>query len=173
MATNKCNQPTSKTPILQMDSATFQATVTAAVAADLAVLNANNTKVGGSVNGNPNLGVNQSQQQVPTRKDTPNLQPNILKRKLNGSCSNQRSTERQRIGTVSTPVSPAVPTPTIPYCGNLPHCSKCNYHHHGVCRVLHCTRCNRKGHTAHSCRTLVRFITPTTNVGTSPTCYLC
>ena len=173
MPPKKRNQPTGKTPILQMDSGTFQATVTAAVAATLAILNANNTNVSGSVNGDPNLGVNQSQQQVPTRKDTPDLQPNILKRKFKGSCSTQRPTERQRIGTVSTPVIPAVPTPTIHYCGNLPHCSKCNYHYHGLCRVLHCTRCKRKGHTPRSCRTLVKFITLITNVGTSPTCYLC
>ena len=42
MPPKKQNQPTGKAPILQMDSATFQATVTAAVAAALAVLNANN-----------------------------------------------------------------------------------------------------------------------------------
>ena len=112
MPPKKQNQPTGKAPILQMDSATFQATVTAAVAAALAVLNANNTNVGGSVNGNPNLGVNQSQQQVPTRKDTPNL----LKRKFKGSCSTQRPTERQRFGTVSTQSSllfPHQPYPTV------------------------------------------------------------
>ena len=112
MPPKKRNQPTSKTPILQIDSATYQATVTAAVAAALAVLNANNTNVGGSVNGNPNLGVNQSQQQVPTRKDTPNL----LKRKFKGSFLTQRPTERQRFGTVSTQSSllfPHQPYPTV------------------------------------------------------------
>ena len=147
MPPKKQNQPTGKAPILQMDSATFQATVTAAVAAALAVLSANNTNASRSVNGRQNLGVNQPQQQVPTRKDTLDPKLNLLKRKSKGTCSTQGPTERQRIGAVNTPVSHVVPTPTTPYFGNLPHCSKCNYHHHGVCRVLHCTRCNRKGHT--------------------------
>ena len=91
MPPKKRNQPTSKTPILQMDSVTFQATITAAVATTLAFLNAKNANVGGSVSGNPNLGVNQSQQQVPTRKDTPNLP----KRKFKGSFSTQRPIKRQ------------------------------------------------------------------------------
>ena len=66
MPPKKQNQPTGKAPILQMDSTTFQATVTEAVAAALVVLNVNNTNASRSVNGRPNLGVNQPQQQVPT-----------------------------------------------------------------------------------------------------------
>ena len=79
MPPEKHNQPTSKTPILQMDSTTFQATVTAVVASALAVLNSNKTNASRIVNSRPNLCVNQSQQQVPTRKDTLDPQANLLK----------------------------------------------------------------------------------------------
>ena len=41
-------QPPNKTPVLQMDSSTFQATITVAVASALDVLNANNPSGNGN-----------------------------------------------------------------------------------------------------------------------------
>ena len=172
MPPKKCNQPTSKTPILQIDAAMFQAAVTAV----MAHLNANNANVSSNAIGNPDSGDDQVQPQAPTCKDTSNLKPNILKRKfenLKRSCSTQEPNRGQRTGAVNTPISPVILAPTKSYLGNLPHYSKCNYHHHGVCRELHCNRCNIKGHTARICRTPVEFITSTTDVGTIPICHLC
>ena len=56
MPPKKCNQPTSKTPILQVDAATFQAAVTAAVAAVMAHLNANNANISSNAISNPDHG---------------------------------------------------------------------------------------------------------------------
>ena len=61
MPPKKCNQPTSKTPILQIDAATFQAAVTAAVTAVMAHLNANNANVSSNAIGNPDSGDDQVQ----------------------------------------------------------------------------------------------------------------
>ncbi|GJU97401.1 putative reverse transcriptase domain-containing protein, partial [Tanacetum coccineum] len=38
-----------------------------------------------------------------------------------------------------------------PYGGSKPLCSKCNYHHDGLCAPK-CRKCNRVGHLAHDCR---------------------
>ena len=127
MPPKKRNQPTGKTPILRIDSSTFQATVTVVVAIVMVHLNANNANVSGNVIDNPNHGDNQVQQRVPVCKDTPNLESNILKRKFEnekGSSSTQGPTEGQQTGAVNIPISPAIPTPTAPYLGNLPHCGK-------------------------------------------------
>ena len=43
------------------------------------------------------------------------------------------------------------PNPKL-YTGNLSTCNKCGYHHVGACRILSCTSCNKKGHTARFCR---------------------
>ena len=48
MSSPRGNQPTSKVPTLQIDAATFQAAVTAAVAAVMAQFNANNASINGS-----------------------------------------------------------------------------------------------------------------------------
>ena len=47
MSSHGDNQYTGETPILRIDSATFQATITAAVTAVMAQLNANNTNENG------------------------------------------------------------------------------------------------------------------------------
>ena len=62
MPPKKCNQPTGKTPILQIDSAMFQVAVTTAIASVMAHLNSNNTNVSGNAIGNPDRGDNQVQQ---------------------------------------------------------------------------------------------------------------
>ena len=61
MPPKKCNQPTNKTPILQIDATTFQAAVIAAVTTVMAHLNANNANVNSNAIGNPNRGDDQVQ----------------------------------------------------------------------------------------------------------------
>ncbi|XP_052622572.1 uncharacterized protein LOC128127885 [Lactuca sativa] len=68
------------------------------------------------------------------------------------------SSKKQQTATVhavttqvpSTPHAPVSSTPSAPkkYFGNLPKCNKCNSHHNGECREMHCTSWNRKAHTA-------------------------
>ena len=175
MPLKKRNQSASKKPTLLFDVATFQAAVSAAVAAVMAHLNANNANVSKVPIGisDPSNG---QQQSTPSYPVTQEPQPNPLKRKLKneeGSTSAQGSSEGQRAETVNTPASPSIPTSRRPYLGNLPRCSKCSYHHHGICGELFYARCNKKGHIARVCRTPVEFITSTTNVATRTVCYLC
>ncbi|XP_023755024.1 uncharacterized protein LOC111903493 [Lactuca sativa] len=80
----------------------------------------------------------------------------------------------------TTPHAPASSTPNASkqYPGNLPKCNKCNFHHHGECREMSCTRYNRKGHIVKYCRTQVQQNHMTnnnnnTNAGASYTCYGC
>ena len=175
MPPKKRNQSTSKKPTLLFDEATFQAAVSAAVAAVIAHLNANNANVskGPVRNSNPGNG-----RQQPTLPHSATQEPplNPLKRKIKleeGSTSAQGPSERRRAEAVYTPVNPSLPTSRRPYLGDLPHCSKCSYHHHGTCRELYCARCHMLGHTARVCRTPVEFITSTTNVATRIVCHIC
>ena len=65
--------------------------------------------------------------------------------------TSQEPSKKQMVAVhaATTPTTtPATSAPTKPYAGNLPKCSKCNYHHHGICREMHCRNCDRKGHTA-------------------------
>ena len=170
MPPKKRNQSASKKPTLLFDEATFQAAVSAAVAAVMAQLNANNANVSKSPIGNSDPSSEQ-QQPTPAYLATQEPQPNLLKRKLKieeGGTSAQGLSEGQRAEAVNTPVNPSLLTSRRPYLGNLPHYGKCSYHHHGICRELFCARCNMKGHTARVCRTPVEFITSTTNMATSP-----
>ena len=175
MPPKKRNQSAVKKPTLLFDEATFQAAVSATVAAVMAHMNANNANVSRSPIGIPDQS-NGQQQPTPAYPATQEPQPNPLKRKFKneeGSTSAQGPSVGQRAETVNTPANPSLPTSRRPYLGNLPHCSKCSYHHHGICRELFCARCNMKGHTARVCRTPVEFITSTTNVATNPVCRLC
>ena len=175
MPPKKRNPSAGNKPTLLFDEATFQATVSATVVAVMAQLNANNANVRKSPIGNSDPS-NGQQQPTSVYPATQEPQPNPLKRKFKneeGSTSAQRPSEGQRAETVNTPTNPSIPTPTRPYLGNLSHCSKCNYHHHGICRELCCTRCNMKGHTTRVCRTPIEFITSTTNVTINPVCHQC
>lgn len=175
MPPKKRNQSASKKPTLLFDEATFQAAVSAAVATVMAHPNANNANVSKGLIGisDPSNG---QQQPTPSYPATLEPQPNPLKRKIKieeGSTSAQGPSEGQRAEMVKFPANPSIPTPRRPYLGNLPRCSKCSYHHHGVCRELYCARCHMLGHTARICRTPVEFITSTTNVVTRIVCHLC
>ena len=175
MPPKKRNQSSSKKTTLLFDEATFQAAVSAAVAAVIAQLNANNANVSKSPIGNSDPS-NGQQQPTSAYPATQEPQPNPLKRKLKieeGGTSAQGPSEGQRAEAVNTPVNPSLLTSRRPYLGNLPHCGKCSYHHHGICRELLCARCNMKGHTARVCRTPVERIASITNVTTNPVCRLC
>ena len=76
----KRNQPAGKTPILQMNMATFQVVVTSAVTSVMTHFNTNNTNGSGFVINNPNRGDDQVQQRVLTHNYTPNLQMKNKKR---------------------------------------------------------------------------------------------
>ena len=120
MPPKKHNQSTSKKPTLLFDEATFQATVSAAVAAVLAQLNANSANVSKSPIGNsdPSNGQQQPTSAYPTTQEP---HPNPRKRKIKieeGSTSAQGPSERQRTEAVNTPANLSIPTPRRPYLGN-------------------------------------------------------
>ncbi|XP_023766303.1 uncharacterized protein LOC111914829 [Lactuca sativa] len=65
----------------------------------------------------------------------------------------QKCTKKQQIVAVHAATTPATLAPTKPYAGNIPKCDKCNFHHNGACREMHCTNCNRKVHISRYCGT--------------------
>ncbi|XP_052627535.1 uncharacterized protein LOC111907768 [Lactuca sativa] len=77
--------------------------------------------------------------------------------------------------TVAIRAATTATTPTSPkkYVGNLPNCNKCNFHHNGSCREIHCKNCDKMGHTAHFCKAPARPINQVANKGASQTCYRC
>ncbi|XP_023735766.1 uncharacterized protein LOC111883676 [Lactuca sativa] len=100
---------------------------------------------------------------------------------------NSKSSKKQQTVSVhaatqatATPHAPAssMPNASKQYSRNPPKCNKCNFHHHGECREMSCTRCNRKGHIAKYCRTRfqqnqMKNNNNNTNTGDSYTCYGC
>ncbi|GJX44623.1 reverse transcriptase domain-containing protein [Tanacetum coccineum] len=59
----------------------------------------------------------------------------------------QQSNKRQNTDRAYT----AGPSEKREYSGSLPKCSKCNYHHNGLCAPK-CHNCNKVGHLAWDCR---------------------
>ena len=187
MSPKKSNQPISQTPTLQIDAATFQAAVSAAVTTVLNHLNANYANVSGMVFNNSNPSNNQVHPRVTNYHDTPNLKPKSNKRKfwdrVKGKSPRGTNKKPSPVAafaattsltpTTNTTSIPIIPNPARQYAGNLPNCNKCNFHHLGSCRLLHCKTCNKNGHTTRFCRTRVKHITSTTNVETSRICHLC
>ncbi|GJZ88214.1 putative reverse transcriptase domain-containing protein [Tanacetum coccineum] len=73
---------------------------------------------------------------------------NDNKRKAdNSSGNNQQPHKKQNVVRAYT----AGPGEKKAYTGNLPLCTKCNYHHTGQC-VPKCGNCKRYGHTTNDCR---------------------
>ena len=110
MPPKKRNQPPSKKPTLLFDEATFQAAVSAAVAAVMAHLNANTANVSKGPVGNSDPDNGQQQPILPCLVSQ-EPQTNLLKRKLKmeeGSTSAQGPSEGQRAE--ATPVNPSLPT---------------------------------------------------------------
>nr|GEV34512.1 hypothetical protein [Tanacetum cinerariifolium] len=75
----------------------------------------------------------------------------------------QQENKRQNTGRAYT----AGPGEKKPYKGSKPLCSKCNYHHDGLCAPK-CHKCNRVGHLAYDCRSPAA-----TNNQRNLTCYEC
>ena len=156
------NQPTGKAPILQINSDTFQAVVTATVTAVMAQFNANNACESRSSADYANRSNNQENQRVLVDKDTPYHKPKNKKRMFwdkkgekVSSRSYQKTTARNypavTTAVATSGATSATKTPVNRYVGNLPKCNKCNYHHTGACREMQCTNWRRKGHTSCFC----------------------
>ncbi|GJU75605.1 putative reverse transcriptase domain-containing protein [Tanacetum coccineum] len=62
------------------------------------------------------------------------------------------------------------------YGGSKPLCSKCNYHHDGLC-APRCHKCNKVSHLARDCRSIATSTNAnnqrSTGSGQKPTCYEC
>ena len=166
MSSKKNDQPINQTPTLQIDAATFQATVLDAVSAILTHLNANNASVSGIVNSHSNPSNKRKSWNKPKDKS--------LRR-----VSRKQPPVTTFTATTSVPPTtipsgiPIVPKPAKLYAGNLPKCIKCSFHHHGPCKEMQCSHCNRNGHTASYYRIQIQRISSTTNVQTSQLCHLC
>ena len=90
--------------------------------------------------------------------------------------SSQESAKKQLVSVNAAIVPATAPTNTYPtksYIGNLPKCTKCNYHHHGPCRDMQCANCSRKGHTARFCKEPAKPITEVPGAGVGQACYGC
>ncbi|XP_023735632.2 uncharacterized protein LOC111883543 [Lactuca sativa] len=68
----------------------------------------------------------------------------------------QDPAKKQQVVAVNAAATAAKTTLIRQYVGNLPNCNECNFHHNGTCREMHCTNCNKKGHTAQFSKALVQ-----------------
>ena len=183
MSSPKNSQPTDETLILHIDSATFQAAVTAV----MAQFHSNNPNKRRN-NINPSERSNyQGNQRALTHKGTLTQKPKSKKRIFwdNKKCKSSQRTAKIRQPVVAFEATTSVAPTTVPtnilvtqipakkYVGSLPECTKCIFHHLGDCRKLHCKDCNKTGLIICFCRTRIQRITSTTNVGTSLLCHLC
>ena len=167
MSSQGGNQPTGEAPILQIDSATFRAAVTAVVTAVMAQFNANNSSESGSGASYSNHNNNQENLRLSADKDTPYHKPKNNKWKSwvkKGEKSAQGPTKRWQPVTTH-----AVATTSVNwYAGNLLECEKSNYYHTGACREIQCINCRGKGYTTHFCRVPTRSISQVNQV-----CFRC
>nr|GEV65512.1 hypothetical protein [Tanacetum cinerariifolium] len=79
-----------------------------------------------------------------------NVMQNDNKRKANESSRNnqqQQPHKKQNLARAYT----ATPSEKKSYTGNLPQCTKCNYHHTRQCAPK-CNDCKKYGHAIHDCR---------------------
>nr|KAJ0211244.1 hypothetical protein LSAT_V11C400217610 [Lactuca sativa] len=156
MPFHRNNRHTHEAPLLKMDLTTFQVAVTAVVTAAMAQLNANNTNRGGDSVNNTSQSNDHGNQRVIAYQGTQNPKLKNSKR-ASGNKRKGQSTQgylkKQLVITVNSDMTTTTPTLGRTYAGSLPQCNKYSFHHHGICREIHCTSCNRKGHTAKYCRT--------------------
>ncbi|KAL7608977.1 hypothetical protein Lser_V15G12685 [Lactuca serriola] len=166
MSPKKNDQPFNPTPTLQIDAATFQVAVSAAVSAILTHLNTNNASVSRIVNNHSNPSKK--------RKSWTNSKDKSFRRANRKQPPVTTFTATTSVPPTTIPSGvPMVPKPAKLYAGKLPKCIKCNYHHHGPCREMQCSHCNRKGHTACYCKTPTAQPAQVPNTGVNQTCYGC
>ena len=91
----------------------------------------------------------------------------------NRQIASQAPPKRQHTSTAYAAIPVNAVAPQQPYGGNVPRCKKCNFHHTGACRVLVCTKCNKKGHTAQYCKGTPGGPAPNNNASTNRACYGC
>ncbi|XP_023730502.2 uncharacterized protein LOC111878228 [Lactuca sativa] len=85
----------------------------------------------------------------------------------------QDPAKKQQVVDVHAATTTTTPTPIRQYARNLPKCNKCNFHHNNICREMHCTKCNKNGHTVQFCKAPVQQNAQAANTGTRRTCYGC
>ena len=105
-----------------------------------------------------------------TPKGENNKRKSWMKSKPNTTPTSQK---KQQVVAAFAATAPINTTPQKPYCGTLPKCNKCNYHHIGACKEMHCTNCNRKGHTARFCKSPAAGPAQNNNAGADKACYGC
>ncbi|XP_023734054.1 uncharacterized protein LOC111881896 [Lactuca sativa] len=103
--------------------------------------------------------------------------------KQKGESSQKPFKKKQTVAVHTTIILTTVPIPTstttsntptpIRYAGTFPKCNKCNFHHTGVCKEMHCKNCNKKGHTFRFCRAPAQPISQVPATGVSQACYEC
>ncbi|XP_023733892.1 uncharacterized protein LOC111881732 [Lactuca sativa] len=81
----------------------------------------------------------------------------------------QDPANKQQVVAINATTTTVNPTPIRQYAGNLPKCNKCNFHHNCACREMHCTNCNKKGHTDRFCKAPVQQNAQAANPGASQT----
>ncbi|KAL7588912.1 hypothetical protein Lser_V15G37193 [Lactuca serriola] len=170
MSSSRNDQPSNETPILHIDTATFQTAVTAAVVAAVTAVLAHHSAIStvNVVDGNgvSNRGIHPGSRQTVTVIGSQSQKAENKKRKRQARKERKRSQnlaiQQQQVET------PAVPVPRKPYEGKLPKCDKCSFHHHGTCHVMQCCNCLNIGHHARSCGAPARPITQVLFVGTNP-----
>ncbi|GKA82578.1 putative reverse transcriptase domain-containing protein [Tanacetum coccineum] len=73
------------------------------------------------------------------------------KRKFEDTLKNNQNQQEQNKRQNTSRAYTAGPSEKREYGGSLPKCSKCNYHHNGLCAPK-CHKCNKVGHLARDCR---------------------
>ncbi|GJU52017.1 putative reverse transcriptase domain-containing protein [Tanacetum coccineum] len=73
------------------------------------------------------------------------------KRKFEDTLKNNQNQQQQNKRQNTSRAYTAGPSEKREYGGSLPKCSKCNYHHNGLCAPK-CHKCNKVSHLARDCR---------------------
>ena len=172
MSSSGNSQPNNEAPILHIDAATFQAVVTADVAAVLTNLNTGNVITTDKGIENFDCCINPGSQQRATVMDVQSRKTEKSKRNRRARKEHQRS---QRLAMqqrrVATPASsaPALPIPQVPGIGTNPAHKgggKTGPHKRKFSKWM-----NEEGTRVHV--TLTKHLTSTTNASTSQICHQC
>ena len=163
----------------------IQTTVTATLAAAMAILNPGKSSGPGSVVYSQNHKNNQEHQNENNQKKKKVFWKKRKSQSSQGPSKKLKNVAAQVatnpvtvpvVQTTTVPVAvPTAPTPTTKYAGSLPWCDKCKYHHYasGPCINKICNKCGMKGHFARNCKTPSRIIGQASGSNTVRACYNC